>query len=109
MLECSKLHNAILDNQDKSDKELILAVENAIARQLPFNHSAEGIKEACGITATDKDTGLLGKDFDKLSERVEALEQSFTKREMTFIVVKLHTRMSMLEQLMDKFADKMKP
>ena len=99
MLDAMKLYDAILDNQDKPDQELIIALERAIAKQLPYNHSVENIRVACGINIEDRDTTELGTDFNKASEQIQALENIFTKRELVFMVAKMQRKMALMEKV----------
>jgi len=82
------LVDAVLDNQDKSDFEIIHAVESSISHQFPYNHEADSVDEACNRIpgGDERDSTYMEKEYDTLSEEIEALESTFTKREMAIML-----------------------
>ena len=86
MIDRIKLLDALLDNQDLSDEALVILVEGIISEGLGFSHSEKDVKLACKISRTRKDFGSF-KERDKVSQEVEDLEKSLTKREIAYLTI----------------------
>ena len=98
MIDRGNLLDAVLDNQDKTDDVLILAVEKVISAGLPFNHDAKSSQEACGISELrSRDLKPL-EGVDKNSRAVEALEKVFTKRELALMVIVSKEKIDMIKE-----------
>lgn len=102
------LYDVLLDNQDKSNKEIIRAMEKAISSLTPFDHSEENVRLACNIDLKDKDTSSISsKKLTKVSQEVEAIEKIFTKRECVYMLVGMQKQMENVDKI-GKFMDKLK-
>lgn len=86
-IEAYKIVDAVLENQNSSSIDLILATERSIADQIPYSHHKDKILEACNIPNITGDTlDKLDKDYSKVSEEVEAIEYLFTKRQLAYLL-----------------------
>jgi len=101
MIDRIKLLDTILDNQESTDIELILKIENVISNGISFNHSNTDVKQACGIDRRKPDFKSRNKDFTKISEEVEHLEKVLTKREITFMTVMMSKKGPESESLVE--------
>ena len=90
-MDRNNLLNAILDCNKSSDKELIKTLESFISSNQPFNHEAENVTDACGLTGISPSiTKTLKKEYSSPSAKVEAVERNFTKREIAFVLVMMN-------------------
>jgi hypothetical protein len=94
-LNRTNLIDIILDYQGKSDEKLKAALLAQLGggeavETKPFNHDADNLIEACGMTKRDIDSSHIRTaqeaEDSSNSEIVEALEKTYTKRELAYMV-----------------------
>ena len=101
-----KLYECITDNREKPLYEIQKEMDKLFSEFNPFDHSAKTLQEACGISANKVDTSCLKQKFDKFSEYVEILENSFSKRELAYVVANMSKELEVLSKfskIIDKF------
>lgn len=100
LLDHGTLVDIILDNRDVSDKVLIKKLERAISKAYPYDHEAESVFDAVKIEDNStKDFSKLQKDYDKVSQEVEAMETFFSKRELAFIATQSKNRLAKFKEV----------
>lgn len=105
-IEAYKIVDAVLENQDSSSIDLILATERSISAQIPYSHHKDKILEACNIPKITDDTlDKLGKDFSKVSEEVEAIEYLFTKRQLAYLLSLAQRQMEYLQSQLKSLSE----
>jgi hypothetical protein len=92
-LNRTDLIDVILDHQGKSDEQLAAALSKKLGVKpevyVPFKHDANGLMEACGMESRTIDSTRIEKAMiagDSNSKIVEAIENSYSKRELAYIV-----------------------
>ena len=89
------LIDIILDHQGKSDEKLKVALLTAFGggeavETKPFDHEAKSLIDACGMSKREIDPTYIREAQDaedrSNSKIVEALEKTYTKRELAYMV-----------------------
>lgn len=96
--DIQELFDLLLDNKDLPKRDLILLLENRLSIFLPYNHSESDVHRAFNIKFNDKKfSGIDEKE--KLSNQGEILEKTFTKRELSFLLVSLYTQIQKIQKI----------
>ena len=87
----------ILDSEI-SDSDTIIALENAISEALPYDHDASNPAVACRLEEPIQ-FGL--ESIGKLSEAVNKVEKTTSKRKLAFVLIQLIIRNETKESPID--------
>ncbi len=82
-----------LDNKNLTEKELNLQLKNILSKEtiVPYDHTKDSLLEACGLDSEKslksaaKMFSEVGEKYTSASEFVEQLEETFSKRELSYL------------------------
>ena len=92
--QIEQLHDLLLDNRNATLDELIPILENEISGFKPFNHDATTPFEACNIKKGKIAPNL---NLEKVSSMVEVIEETFSKRDIAFMLVALNRQINLVK------------
>lgn len=96
MINRSKLLDLLLDNQELTDQQLVKEIEDFLANNVPYDHSNINVQGACKISLTGDSMKELD-EITKTSEKIEAAEKMFSKRELAYLFVSAVMRIGFMK------------
>lgn len=95
--------DALLDGAREPREVVLTKIRNMINEELsvPYNHDADDMYDACGISRKELRNGDINMDVSDLTRRsqiVERLEKKFTIRELAFLTNQMKEVIGKMEE-----------